>query len=60
LQPYTVSIYENEFDTLSSKGAILTIEEMFAVLNPDCFNEYYDLERGLLVPTSGGGDGLFF
>jgi len=60
LQPYTVSIYEGEFDKLSAKGVILTIAENYNVLNPDSFKEYYDLERGLLVPDSGGGDGLFF
>ena len=59
LQPYTVSIYEGEFDKLSSKGVILTIDDTYHVLNPDCLQEYYDLNRGLLVPESGG-DGLFF
>jgi len=60
LQSYTVSIYEGEFNRLSSKGVILTIEDTYHVLNPDCLHEYYDLNRGLLVPESGGGDGLFF
>ena len=60
LQPYTVSIYQGEFETLSSKGVILTIAEEYAVLNPEHFNEYYSPDRGILVPQSVGGDGLFF
>jgi CRISPR-associated endonuclease/helicase Cas3 len=60
LQPYTVSIYEGEFDKLSSKGVILTIEDTYHFLNPDAMKEYYDPHRGLLVPESGGGEGLFF
>ncbi|UKL14248.1 CRISPR-associated helicase Cas3' [Dissulfurimicrobium hydrothermale] len=60
LQPYTVSIYEGEFDKLSSKGVILTIDDTYHVLNPDCMKAYYDLDRGLLVPENGGGDGLLF
>ena len=59
LQPYTVSIYEGEFDKLSSKGVILTIDDTYHFLNPYYLQEYYDPERGLLVPESGGGDGLF-
>lgn len=60
LQPYTVSIFTGEFDKLSSKGVILTIDDTYHVLNPDSMQEYYDPNRGLLVPESGGGDGLFF
>ncbi|MEN4011803.1 MAG: CRISPR-associated helicase Cas3' [Bellilinea sp.] len=60
LQPYTVSIYECEFDKLSSKGVILTIEDTYHVLNPDSVQEYYDPHRGLLVPESSSGDGLLF
>lgn len=60
LQPYTVSIFEGEFDKLSSKGVILTIEDTYHFLNPDAMQEYYDPQRGLLVPESGGGDGLLF
>lgn len=60
LQLYTVSIFEGEFDKLSSKGVILTIDDTYHVLNPDSMQEYYDPERGLLVPESGGGDGLLF
>ena len=60
LQPYTVSIFEAEFDRLRSKGVILTIDDNYQVLNPDYLQEYYDPQRGLLVPESGGGDGLLF
>ncbi|MHB8779214.1 MAG: CRISPR-associated helicase Cas3' [Anaerolineales bacterium] len=60
LQPYTVSIYEGDFDKLSAKGVILTIADNYSVLNPEYFKDFYDTERGLLVPESGGGDGLFF
>jgi CRISPR-associated endonuclease/helicase Cas3 len=60
LQPYTVSIYQGEFEALSSKGVILTIAEEYAVLNPEHFDEYYSPDTGILVPESGGGEGLFF
>lgn len=60
LQPYTVSILKGEFDKLSSKGVILTIDDTYHVLNSDYLQEYYDPARGLLVPESDGGDGLFF
>lgn len=60
LQPYTVSIFEGEFDKLSSKGVVLTIDDTYHFLNPDAMQEYYDPQRGLLVPESGGGDGLLF
>ncbi|GIV99946.1 CRISPR-associated helicase Cas3' [Roseiflexus sp.] len=59
LQPYTVSIFEGEFDKLSSKGVILTIDDTYHVLDPDAMKEYYDPDRGLLLPESNGGDGLF-
>jgi CRISPR-associated endonuclease/helicase Cas3 len=59
LQPYTVSIFEGEFDKLSSEGVVLTIEDAYHFLNPDAMKEYYDPQRGLLVPESGGGNGLF-
>jgi len=58
LQPYTVSIYQGEFEALSSKGVIETVADSYAVLSD--VKNYYHPETGLLVPTSGGGDGLFF
>ncbi len=60
LQQYTVSIFKSEFGKLSSKGVILTIDDTYHVLNPEYMQEYYDPARGLLVPESGGGDGLLF
>ena len=60
LQPYTVSIFKSEFDRLASKGVIVTINDLYHVLNPNDVQAYYDLDRGLLVPDSDGGDGLFF
>lgn len=58
LQPYTVSIYEGEFDTLSSRGVILSVAETHAVLNPDFFDEYYHPDTGLRVPATSGGDAI--
>lgn len=58
LQPYTVSIYETEFDALSSKGVIETVADAYAVLSNA--KDYYNPHRGLLVPANVGGDGLFF
>lgn len=60
LQPYTVSIYENEFNNLSAKGVIITIAEYYPVLEQSAFETYYDPHRGLLLPESTGGEGLFF
>ncbi|GAP10225.1 CRISPR-associated helicase Cas3/ [Bellilinea caldifistulae] len=60
LQPYTVSIYKSEFDKLSSKGVVLTIEDTYHFLNPDNLQAYYDPHCGLLIPENGGGDGLLF
>ncbi|AEJ20059.1 CRISPR-associated helicase/endonuclease Cas3 [Gracilinema caldarium] len=60
LQPYTVSIFTTEFDKLSSKGVILTIDDTYYVLNPDYMKEYYDFDKGLIIPENGGGDGLLF
>ncbi|MBE2271548.1 MAG: CRISPR-associated helicase Cas3', partial [Anaerolinea sp.] len=59
LQPYAVSIYAGEFDRLSAKGVILTVADSYNVLNPEYAQEYYDPQRGLLVPEGSGGDGLF-
>jgi len=58
LQPYTVSIYQGEFEALSNKGVIETIADAYAVLSD--VENYYSPHTGLLVPASGGGDGLFF
>jgi len=60
LQPYTVLIFESEFDKLSAKGVIVTSHEIYHFLDPTRLQEYYDPHRGLLVPESDGGEGLFF
>lgn len=60
LQPYTVSIYEKEFNNLSAKGVIITIAEYYPVLEQSAFDNYYDPHRGLILPESTGGEGLFF
>lgn len=60
LQPYTVSVFESEFDKLSSRGVIVTINETYHILNPDYTREYYDPECGLTIPETNGGDGLLF
>jgi len=61
LQLYTVSIFEDEFEKLSSKGVILTINDIYHILNPSYVKEYYNQDRGLFIPeSSDGGDGLFF
>ncbi len=56
LQQYTVSIYQGEFEALSSKGVIETIADAYAVL-VDVKN-YYDPQTGLLVPAGAGGDAI--
>ncbi|NMC13603.1 MAG: CRISPR-associated helicase Cas3' [Chloroflexi bacterium] len=60
LQLYTVNIHENEFEIINSKGVVLTIDGKYAVLNPEYFNDYYDLDTGLHIPESEGGEGIFF
>jgi CRISPR-associated endonuclease/helicase Cas3 len=60
LQPYTVSIYESEFNNLSAKGVIITIAEYYPVLEQSAFETYYDPQRGLILPESTGGEELFF
>ncbi|WP_298814681.1 CRISPR-associated helicase Cas3' [Chloroflexus sp.] len=60
LQPYTVSIYETEFEQLCSKGVISTINDTYHFLDPYHAQYYYDSHQGLLIPESSGGDGLLF
>ena len=60
LQPFTVSIYEGEFNRLSVKGALLTVADKYAVLNPQYKDDFYDPDRGLHVPERVEGEGLFF
>jgi len=58
LQPYTVNIYETEYDALVSKGAIDQYSEMYSVLNN--MDVYYDVESGLVLPDRDGGAAIFF
>jgi CRISPR-associated endonuclease/helicase Cas3 len=62
LQIYTINIYEREFMDLLSKGVILTIEEQYHVLDESWIGEekYYHPQTGLMLPTSGGGEAVFF
>jgi len=60
LQPYTISIYQNELDALISKGVVLTISEEYSVLNPSFFEEYYSLDKGLKIIEDNNGTSLFF
>lgn len=57
LQPYTVNIYEQEFQALNSKGAIEMVADTYATLNN---MSYYHPETGLIIPESGGGEAIFF
>lgn len=57
LQPYTVNIYESEYQALVNCGAIEPYCERFAVL---CDEDRYDEATGLLVPEIAGGQGIFF
>ncbi len=59
LQPYTVSIYQGEFDALSSKGVIQTIADLYAVLDVSYFEQYYHPDTGLILPAGGGGEAIF-
>jgi len=58
LQPYTVSIYEQEFDAISALGVVEMILEKYAVLANK--NELYDMDMGLIIPEDKGGNGLYF
>jgi CRISPR-associated endonuclease/helicase Cas3 len=62
LQTYTVNIYEREFMDLQNKGVILTIEELYHVLDERWMGEedYYHPQTGLMLPESGGGEAVFF
>lgn len=60
LQPYTVSIHRSEFERLSEKGVILTINEAYYVLDPNVTEQYYHPDRGLILPERSEGEGLFF
>lgn len=55
LQQYTVSIYENEYNSLLGVGALEDINGLFMILK-DKMTWYSDKE-GLIIP--GGGEALF-
>jgi CRISPR-associated endonuclease/helicase Cas3 len=57
LQPYTVNIYEREFDTLNAQGAIEMAADTYAVLKDMSF---YSQETGIILPASDGGAAIFF
>ncbi|MFH1446616.1 MAG: helicase-related protein, partial [Chloroflexota bacterium] len=57
LQPYTVNIYQNEFNALQARGLIDLYGDTYAVLND---MGYYNAETGLQIPESVGGEALFF
>ena len=62
LQTYTVNIYEREFMDLQGKGVILTIDELYHVLDESWMgaDKYYHPQTGLALPTSSGGNAGFF
>ena len=57
LQVFTVNIYEREYQALESIGLIDVYSDTYAVLNN---MSYYDMETGLRIPESGGGEAIFF
>lgn len=57
LQRYSVSIYENEFNSLNVEGKIMMVAEKYAVL---CTLSDYDPQTGVHVSADlSGGDALF-
>ncbi|MFZ3070465.1 MAG: CRISPR-associated helicase Cas3' [Anaerolineaceae bacterium] len=58
LQPFTVNIYMQEYQTLSSLGVIDVYQDSYSVLN--CPEKYYNTATGLIIPPSKGGRALFF
>ena len=59
LQPYSVSIYENEYKSLVEEGVIEVIQDMFSVLKDT--DKYYCKKIGLIIPErhSISGDAIF-
>lgn len=55
LQQYTVSIYENEYNSLLGVGALEDVNGLFMVLKNK--KPWYDEKEGLVIP--GGGEALF-
>lgn len=57
LQPYTVNIYEQEYQAIVNSGAIDLYCDQFAVLSDP---QHYDPCTGLVIPEITGGQGIFF
>jgi CRISPR-associated helicase Cas3/CRISPR-associated endonuclease Cas3-HD len=57
LQPYTVSIYDYEYEELSRNGAIKIINDSFLVL--ENYETNYDKSTGLIIPKSTYGEAIF-
>lgn len=57
LQPYTVSVYENEYKALLRNGQLKTINECFLVL--DNLENNYDKNTGLIIPQETYGEAIF-
>lgn len=57
LQPYTVSIYEQEFEALQSSAMVDIYCDAYAVLNE---NGSYDSQVGLMIPENKTGSAIFF
>lgn len=58
LQVYSVNVYKNEFDLLCKSGKVEVINDLYPVLLDPLDN--YSEEIGLIIPTTGGGDAIFF
>jgi CRISPR-associated endonuclease/helicase Cas3 len=56
LQPYTVNIFEPEFNALLSQGAVEVIDERFPVLNN---RDLYQPLTGLAIPETARGQAIF-
>ncbi|WP_031514029.1 CRISPR-associated helicase/endonuclease Cas3 [Desulfofalx alkaliphila] len=57
LQPYTISVYENEYKALLKHAALKTVNNGFVVL--DNFENNYDKRTGLIIPKDTYGEGIF-
>ena len=57
LQPFTISIYEPEYQALNNNGAIKIIGDRYSVLSDVA---YYHCQTGLLIPENGGGEAICF
>lgn len=57
LQPYTVSIYDYEYEELRKNNAIKIINDSFLAL--EYFDTNYDKSTGLIIPKSTYGEAIF-